>query len=139
VVTKSSFLFFSFSLFCASSHVMAVEFSCTGDERFITKDLGMLKSEMLPFNISKPVEDARERSALGDYRILGYGEYQGYTYPGLNSDNSQIACSTGLKRIPGISDAYESTDHLDLASDFKIYINKYNAEMLSIVEKKLQK
>ena len=92
----------------------------------ITTQIAVLKSYLYPINLDSPVDDAKLRIKLGDYRLLGIGGF-GLTYPPLDlQKDSEILCTLGERYIQGTSDAIEGKEHSELISKFTEYATKYN-------------
>ncbi|MCO4321186.1 hypothetical protein [Aliidiomarina quisquiliarum] len=109
---------------------------CSGLEDFKGSIYGMLVSEMLPINVESPKEDAYVRFENGDYRLMGYGLYSGIKIPRIEKLEENEVCKYGVRVLPGMTDAFESPDHRRLVDELRVYIDEYNAYIVSRLKEK---
>ncbi len=108
---------------------------CAEHEDFATSTYGMLQMALLPTNISSPEQDARVTFANGDYRLLAFGGVGGYEVPGPNSLDVRVLCAYGVRTFPGLTDAYESSEHRIVADKVRGYSKKYNQFLVTLLQK----
>ncbi len=104
---------------------------CSESDVFMTSTYGMLLSALLPINVSSPESDAQINFENGDYRLLGFGDYAGIKIPGSDYLDQNKICEYGVRILPGMTDAFESSEHRVLVEKIRIYIKKYNAYLLN--------
>ena len=107
---------------------------CSDVENRSTTTHGILLSEVLSVNLESPSEDASIRFDNGDYRLLAYGTYEGWTVPHFELFEGKEICRYGIKPFP-IFDSFESSEHAALVAHVKRYIDAYNAHMAALIRK----
>lgn len=109
----------------------------SGDSsKVITSQEAILKTYLLPIDLSDPQGDAKKRITHGDYRLVGIGGV-GLKYPALDkSENRNILCKFGGRYIQGTSDAHESKNHAQLMSRFTAYAKAYNEVIIDYYKRK---
>ena len=136
----SKIVYFSFCILSAS-FVFSEEdkFPCwiSGDSsKEITSQEAILKTYLLPIDLSDPEGDAKKRITHGDYRLVGVGGV-GLRYPALDkSEDGNILCIFGGRYIRGTSDAHESKNHVQLMSKFTAYAKVYNEVIIDYYKRK---
>jgi hypothetical protein len=122
------FSFFMLSAYFAFSEEGKVPCWVSGDSsKVITSQEAILKTYLLPIDLSDPQGDAKKRITHGDYRLVGIGGV-GLKYPALDKsdENRNILCKFGGRYIRGTRDAHESENHTQLMSRFTAYAKAYN-------------
>ena len=113
--------------------------NCDIDTVLLTTGEGMLRSSLLKTNLNAPKQDAKKRAHLNDYRLLATRSFSGTIYPGLKEIQKKYICKGGRKLLNGITDGYNSLEHITLADKVKGYAAIYNIEMIRLIEDLLQK
>ena len=112
--------------------VVVVSQECKPDMKIETTNEGMLRSFLMPIELDNPEIDAQKRAHNKDFRFLATGSYSGLRYPGLNENQLYVICRIGYRTIDGLTDAYNSKEHLLLAKKVRKYATIYNKEILRL-------
>ncbi len=123
----SVILFLSISLFAKAGDVPCWMNPDTIPE---TTQVAVLKTHLLLINLDAPESDLDARISHKDFRFIAIGGF-GMEFPGLK--NKELLCTYGFRFITGTSDALESKEHGELMGSFRLYAQKYNIKMESLV------
>ena len=123
----SVILFFSISLMARAEDV-----PCWMNPDVIpeTTQVAVLKTHLFPINLNTPENDLAARITHKDFRFIAIGGF-GMEFPGLK--NKELLCTHGFRFIAGTSDVLESKEHGELMGAFRLYAQKYNIKMESLV------
>ncbi|MCW8090211.1 hypothetical protein [Alteromonas sp. ASW11-130] len=124
-----------FILIAFSFSVAANDFDCSAEEEFLTTTEGMLRSLLLPIDLEHPIDDAKKRINLNDFRLWVYGDITGMVTPAKFEFKQNLVCKIGTRPMFGVTDSFYNKEHAELAELAKHYAMQYNSYILEYVDK----